>query len=141
MKLFAILALCLAATSSFAADDSSNAELYGSIQTPAVRVIYSSLRGDILVGASITEKSDGKLLCQKVGAVVPNPVYSYSCYNLSSDGYEALAAYEAATSEEMVLGTQGARTLEKKTNAGFCRKVTVVIDIPTDLFSCYSARK
>ncbi len=54
---------------------------YAEMPVNEFRVIYSDAQtGRPRIGTKIFEKSDDSYLCQKISAVVPNPVPWYACY-------------------------------------------------------------
>lgn len=143
MKLLALAALVLASAPAFA---NSNAELYNSLPGEGTMVGRLSEEGDRVLGVSIREKSDGSLLCQKRGAVVPRPVYGYSCYARGAEGAAAEAAYEESSAPVFLLELLqqgipliGTTVREKKTATGFCRKSTPVVAHPTASYTCFDS--
>lgn len=140
MKLMLTLAL-LAATPAFAADSRA---LYEEIPGEGLAVEFS-VNGDPVVGMQVFEKRSEKLVCQKSAPVVPNPQYSYRCFEVKAEGKDAADTYRSASAEEMsvkylVNGQPrvGGFTNQKAEGEGFCREEGEGTDPSEFRYACYA---
>jgi hypothetical protein len=142
MKIFLILAAFAVSVSSVAVAK-TDMQTYNSLKAEESYVNVSDKNGNMLVGSSLTEKSDDSLLCQKRGAVVPNPTYSYECFS-KLENVDAEKMYASLSVEEMYLSFRvdgsmvvGVGTKEKSILGLLCREYTVVVPDATPSYSCY----
>ena len=114
MKFLALLVL--AGTSAVTQTHAADAQrAYDLIPGEAMSVQRATLNGEPIVGVSVFEKRKGdNLICQKTGPVVPNPVYTYSCYRRSLTGSRAEATYNRLRNEmSLDFGLEGVTTRER----------------------------
>lgn len=135
-KLIATLILAGFASTAHAADAQRT---FDSIPGEAMNVQRATLSGEPVVGVAVFEKRQGDtLICQKSGPVVPDPVYTYSCYRRTLTGARAMANYNRLRNElSLDFGLDGVTTREKTAANGFCRKTAPVIPSPRWSYACY----
>jgi hypothetical protein len=130
--------------SMMAAAQASDKSTYNSMKGAELHLDFY-VDGSPLVGVSVSEKSDSSTICQKTGAVVLHPTYTYACYSLLKTN-SAEAIYNALAGEENLLsfstnsGDQliGSSTTQKSDGDIFCRKTGAVVPNPVYSYSCYA---
>lgn len=133
----------------FAADVQPPASQFKSAQEHYERMnaverslMFYNFKGEMLVGSSTTEKSDTSSFCRKHGAVVPEPVYSYECFNIMTnmDPDTARKTYSDLHGKPLIIRAEpsfGMQTREKRTSNMLCRKMRMPgVDAPNQ-YACY----
>lgn len=117
---------------------------YSTLEAKELSLSLTTLNGQPIVGATTTEKSTGSVLCQKTGAVVPKPIYTFTCYTAIPDSL-AEAHYGLVTGVEtrvtfrdasgaVLLGTE---TVEKKMPGLICRKQRAITPNAKFSYKCF----
>jgi hypothetical protein len=142
MKILLILTALSVSVSSVALAATAK-QIYNTLETEELSVTVSDISGNMLVGGSLMEKEDGTAICQKRGAVVPNPIYSYECFILI-DNIDSEKMYQSLTAKEMYLSFSlqgspllGVDTKEKSVGNLMCRAYSFVYHGASPSYSCY----
>ncbi len=95
-------------------------------------------------GASIVQRTQDTTLCRKSGAVVPNPVYRYECWQTSSTEAQAESTFNSIPNQEYgVFLTKfiGGGTVEKinSDRSLLCQEHRVSSPGAESSYECYKA--
>jgi hypothetical protein len=129
------------------------------LASPAAMVLYHSLRGRELsveqrdaktgspiVGVAITQIKTARQLCRKTGAVVPNPEYEYSCYEIVSREINSKLKFIAMEGQLLRIIYRDIKTgaplvgitvFEKSDDQFICQKTGPVVPNPFWEYTCY----
>lgn len=154
MKIFSLIALYLLFSACGKSTSSSNpVNGISAASSFNAQAKYNSMPGtemsvsNGMVGGQILQKQESNLFCRKTGAVVPNPVYSYTCYQQSSTGNQAYQLYNSFIQTQSSLNfysngspLAGSSTQETRSNDSsiICQKITVVYPNSFPSYTCYS---
>lgn len=155
MKIFNLIALLILFSACGKVGSSNNPAANGISAASAfnAQAKYNSMPGtemsvsNGMVGGQILQKQESNLFCRKTGAVVPNPVYSYTCYQQSSTGSQANQIYNSFIQTQASLtfysnggALIGSSTQETRSNdlSIICQKITVVYPNATPSYTCYN---
>ena len=124
-------------------------EIFGEGYSARDQKTYESLRGpDLfvdtgdLIGSTITQRESKNLFCRKIGAVVPNPDYSYECWQSDGSDDEAKLNYDSIDSGPYsinISGRVGSSKMEKVNGQRtlLCQRVEVTYPGALGRYSCY----
>ena len=133
-----ILSACgpaLTKNTNYDIDGNFNAEdEYNSISTFDIPV---SIVG--MIGSSITQRQNSTEFCRKTGAVVPNPVYTYTCWQYVSTGAQAQYTFNSISvgNQYQISIFTGSAIVESISGNTLCQQDTAVSPGATPSFYCY----
>ena len=118
---------------------------YSRMSTTEYAIQFSDLNGNPYIGSATTQRSQNNpaVFCRKTGAVVPNPVYKYECWEyIGSDSTAEKAFISLSASSHYyanAIGIYGSGTEETVNSDGseLCQKITPVVPNPVSSYQCF----
>ena len=96
-----------------------------------------------IFGGSTTQRQTSTRFCRKTGATIPNPTYSYSCWEQTSSGVSAQSTYNLVSAYSyygMSIGMIGG-SIDEAISADqsiICHKSTPMVPNPISTYVCYT---
>lgn len=120
-----------------AASTVSAQEKYNSLNVQELPVVQNGI-----VGGFVFQRKAGNIICRKSGAVVPNPVYEYKCWQqVSSDSqaYQTFNSFPFQNQHDVNIGNATtSREVFSADKSTLCQKTIVNLQNMASTYACFN---